>query len=239
MSEISGIAPLYLLPGLICDEAIWAAQLRALSDLVSATVPDYGNARSLEEMAERVLASAPARMSLAGHSMGGRVALEAFRISPERIERLALLDTGVHPVEPGEKKKRMALLEIGRRRGMEALVDVWLPPMVHPGRQTDAAFMAPLRNMCVRAGIRRFENQISALLGRADQRPLLSAIRCPTLVAVGSEDAWSPVSQHREIAAQIEGAEFVIFEGAGHMAPAEAPDQVNDALRRWLQQPPA
>lgn len=229
------IAPLYLLPGLICDEVIWAAQVRALSDLTDVVVPDYGDARSLEAMAGRVLRSAPVKISLAGHSMGGRVALEILRIAADRVERLALLDTGVHAVEPGEREKRLALLEIGRRMGMAALVDAWLPPMVHPDRRRDSSFMTPLRNMCVNVGLRKFENHITALLGRTDQQPILSKIDCATLVAVGSADLWSPVSQHRRIAAGIRDAELVIFEGAGHMAPVEEPDQVNAALRRWLE----
>ncbi len=197
-------------------------------------MPGYGDARSLVTMAERVLASAPDRISVAGHSMGARVALEMFRMASGRIERLALLDTAVHGVAPGEKEKRMALLEVGRRRGMEALVDQWLPPMVHPDRRSDAAFMSPLRRMSVRAGLSQFENQVAALLGRVDQRPLLAEIRCPTLVGVGRQDEWSPVAQHRELAAGIRDAELVIFENAGHMAPVEAPGQVSAALRAWL-----
>lgn len=228
-------APLYLLPGLICDDFVWKAQVEALSEFEPVAVQGYGSARSLVGMAEGILESAPDKISVAGHSMGGRVALEMFRMAPERIARLALLDTGVHPVEAGEKEKRLALLEIGLQEGMEALVDVWLPPMVRRDRQSDDAFMAPLKRMCVNAGLKQFEDQIAALLGRTDQRPVLSSIKCPTLVGVGSEDAWSPVSQHREIAAQIQEAELVIFEGAGHMAPVEAPVDVSRALRRWLE----
>jgi pimeloyl-ACP methyl ester carboxylesterase len=231
---MSDVAPLYLLPGLICDKVIWAAQVRALSELTEVVVPDYGNARSLEAMAECVLASAPAKISLAGHSMGGRVALEVFRMTRNRIERLALLDTGVHPLEPGETEKRMALLDLGRSEGMEALVDSWLTPMVHPDHRSDDVLMARLRQMCVSAGIDRFENQITALINRPDARPILADIDCPTLVATGRQDAWSPVAQHEEIAREIRGSELVVFENAGHMAPAETPEDVTEALRRWL-----
>lgn len=228
------IAPLCLLPGLICDEVIWAAQVRALSELTKVTVPDYGDARSLETMAGCVLASAPGKISLAGHSMGGRVALEVFRIAPDRVARLALLDTGVHPLEPGETEKRMALLELGRQNGMDALVESWLLPMVHPDHRSNDALLTPLRQMCVGAGIERFENQITALINRPDARPLLAEIDCPTLVATGRQDLWSPVAQHEEIAKEIRGSELVVFENAGHMAPAETPEDVSEALRRWL-----
>jgi pimeloyl-ACP methyl ester carboxylesterase len=226
--------PLYLLPGLICDETIWAAQVSALSELTEVAVPDYGDARSLEAMAECVLASAPVKISLAGHSMGGRVALEVCRIAPDRVERLAMLDTGVHPLEPGETEKRLALLDLGRREGMEALVESWLLPIVHPDYRSDDVLMTRLRNMCVSAGIERFENQITALINRSDARPLLGEISCPTLVATGREDLWSPVAQHEEIAKEIRGSEMLVFENAGHMAPAETPEDVTEALRRWL-----
>jgi pimeloyl-ACP methyl ester carboxylesterase len=188
-------------------------------------------------MAVQVLKSAPERISLAGHSMGARVALEMYRLAPERIERLALLDTGVHPLAPGETEKRMALFKLGQREGMEALVDAWLPPMVHPNRRDDRAFMQPLRRMCLRAGLEQFESQMIALLERPDVRSLLAGISCPTLVGVGSDDAWAPVDQHREIADAIPGATLVIFDHAGHMSPAETPEQVSEALRQWLGRP--
>lgn len=231
-------APLYLLPGLMCDARIWAPQFSALAAYRPVAVDGYGDARSLVAMASRVLASAPDRISLAGHSMGGRVALEVFRLAPDRVERLALVDTGVHPVAEGERKKRMALLELGRREGMEALVDAWLLPMLHADRRRDSAFVAPLRDMSVSAGIERYENQMTALLDRPDARPLLGEIRCPTLVGVGSDDAWAPVHQHRAMAAGIAGAKLVIFEHAGHMTPVEAPEQVTAALRDWLELSP-
>lgn len=232
-------APLLLLPGLLCDDSIWEPQVRALADYDPVAVPGYGDADSLVEMARRALALAPATFSLVGHSMGARVALELLRMAPERVERLALLDTGVHPLRPSEPESRQKLLDLGRAEGMEALVDAWLPPMVHPDRRSDAALMGPLTEMSRKGGIPRFEAQIKALLGRADVLSLLRSIRMPVLVATGRQDEWSPVAQHEEIAALIPGAELVIFEDSGHMAPVEAPDQVNAALRRWLERPAA
>jgi pimeloyl-ACP methyl ester carboxylesterase len=230
-------APPFLLAGLICNEVVWAAELQALAEFRPIAFRGYGDARTLVSMAELALESAPPRISLAGHSMGARVALEMMRLAPARIERLALLDTGVHPVMPDEKEKRMALFEIGVRHGMAALVDAWLPPMVHPDLRQDAAFMKPLRDMCLSFDLARFEDQMIALLERPDPRPVLATIDCPALVGVGSDDAWSPVEQHRQIAAQIKGADLAVFDHAGHMAPYEAPEQVSAALRHWLQRP--
>ena len=228
-------APLLLLPGLICDDRLWAAQIQALADHDPVAVPGYPGARTLAAMAEQSLALAPPVFSLAGHSMGGRVALEILRLAPERVERLALLDTGVHPPSAGEAAKRRALLEVARTEGIEAMVDLWLPPMVHPDRRGDTAFMAPLKAMAATGGAERYADQIAAMIERPDPLPLLPRIHCPALIGVGRQDEWSPVEQNREIAAVIPGADFVIFEECGHMAPVEAPDQVSAALRRWLE----
>lgn len=228
------LATPYLLPGLICSDYVWRAQVAALGRYGAVAVPGYGGADSINAMARRVLAAAPERLAVAGHSMGARVALEMHRLAPGRIERMALFDTGVHPEQPGEREKRMALLATGKRHGMQALVNEWLPPMVHPGRRQDEDFMRPLREMAVGAGIETFERQILALLSRPDAGARLPAIDVPVLVGVGRSDEWSPVAQHESIAARIRGARLVVFENAGHMAPLEAPDAVSQALIDWL-----
>ncbi|HSI19290.1 MAG TPA: alpha/beta hydrolase [Sphingomonas sp.] len=198
---------------------------------------DYGLADDLAEIAEHVLASAPARFALLGHSMGARVALEIVRRSPARVKRLALVSTGVHLPTTEEAPKRHALRDLGRMQGMAALVDAWLPPMVAPSRRADASFLAPLREMCIQAGLPRFEAQITALLARPEVESLLPLLTCPVLVAVGSEDRWSPPEQHAAIAALIQRAQFVVIEGAGHMLPVEAPGPLNRAIAAWLRQP--
>jgi pimeloyl-ACP methyl ester carboxylesterase len=225
---------LLLLPGLLCDRTVWRGQIAHLAD-VTHRVADYGSSDTLPAMAQRALKDAPARFALAGHSMGARVALEIMRIAPERVERLALLDTGIHTLQPGETAKRMKLVELARTHGMEALCEAWLPPMVHPDRLGDDPFMRPLRDMVARFTPERFAGQISALLNRPDPALLLASITCPTLVGVGRQDAWSPPAQHEPIAAGIRNARLVIFEDAGHFAPYERPDQVTTAMRAWLE----
>jgi pimeloyl-ACP methyl ester carboxylesterase len=235
MSQETRQAPVVLLPGLLCDDFIWQRQVSGLPQADVIAIQGYGRCNTFGAMAEHVLAQAPARFALAGHSMGGRVALEVIRQAPERVVKLALLDTGVHPVRPGERDKRMALVRLGRERGIEALVDAWLPPMVHPARRDDASLMEPLRSMCIRAGLEQFENQVAALLSRPDATPQLARITCPTLVAVGRQDEWSPPEQHEEIAAALPDAHLVIFEDTGHMSTVESPDQVTAALGAWLE----
>lgn len=227
---------LILLPGLLCDARVFAAQRERFPDAF--IVDGFGARRTIKEMARHVIDNAPRNMALLGHSMGARVALEVFRSVPERVERLALVSTGVHGVAAGEAEKRHALRDLGYTAGAAALVDVWLPPMVAPQRRADPGFMAPLHRMSVEQGVEVYAAQIEALLDRTEAETLLSTIRCPVLVAVGSLDAWSPPAQHERIAAAIPSASLRVIEGAGHMLPVEAPDEFNDAIEEWLAWPP-
>jgi len=227
--------PLLLLPGLVCDRFIWAAQARALaSEFDVRATPDFYDFDSIPAMAQSVLASAPSKFHLAGHSMGGRVAFEIARRAPERVASLIMLSTGADPLQPGESERRHALVAIADARGMEALASAWLPATVAPARLSDAPFMAALTQMVCRATPAIFARQIGALIHRPDARPLLPEIACPTLVMAGREDGYSPLANHRDIAAAIPGAELCAVEGAGHMLPVEAPDAVAAALRAWL-----
>ena len=227
-------ASLLLLSGLLCDRTVWEPQIATFGSSHAVIVPDFWGFDSFEAMAEAALAEAPPRFALAGHSMGGRVALEIMRRAPERVERLALLSCGVHPVRPAEVGPRRALVEIAEREGMKALVRTWLPPMLHPQRRGDTALVGTIEAMWCRATPEIFARQIHAALTRHELRPVLPTIACPTLVLCGAEDTWSPPSQHQEIAAAIPGAHLVVVPGSGHMVTLEAPDAVNAELRRWL-----
>lgn len=229
---------LLLLPGLLCDRDVWAPQIAAFQSEYKVIVPDFRGYDSFEIMAEAALAEAPPRFSLAGHSMGGRVALEIMRRAPGRVERLALLSTGVHPVREAEVAPRLAQVALAEREGIEALVQEWLPPMLHPRHRNDPRLVGSIVSMWCRGTPQIFAKQIHAALHRNDLRPLLAGIRCPTLVLVGAEDAWSPPAQHEAIAAAIPAAELAIVPESGHMVTLEAPERVNTELRRWLARQP-
>lgn len=234
--EIGGEAALLILPGLLCDSRMFGETLAAIP---GARVVDgfYGGADRIAAMADHVIAHMPDRCALLGHSMGARVALEVVRKVRDRVDRLALADTGVHPVRPGEREGRYRLRDIGRTQGMAALVAQWLPPMMGFAALRDAALMDRLYAMCVSAGLPIFEAQIAALLERPSVDTLLPAIACPTDILVGRQDQWSPVAQHEVIAAAIPGARLRVVDHAGHMMPAESPLAFNHYVRDWLDQP--
>jgi pimeloyl-ACP methyl ester carboxylesterase len=222
---------LLFLPGLICDARTFAAQTAAFAD--SRAIDGYGLADSLPAMARVVLEQAPDRFDLFGHSMGGRVALEVYRLAPERVRSLALSSTGVHSIGESEPAKRRALQAIGHEQGFEALVDTWLPPMVAEHNR-GLPIYAEMRQMCLDQGQAMFDAHINAQLTRPEQASVLDMITCPALVMTGELDAWSPPAQHVDIASRIADSTLEIVAGAGHMLPLEAPDAVNEAIARWL-----
>lgn len=233
---------LLLLPGLLCDEVNWAAQCADLADVADCRVPVYRTLGSIEAMAEHVLSVAPAgRFALAGHSMGGRVALEVLRRAPERVERLALLDTGFQGLAAGdagdkERAGRYQLLARARTEGMRAMGRQWARGMVHPTRIDTPVFEVILQ-MIARNTPAMFESQIQALLARPDATSLLSQIRCPTLLLCGRDDQWSPLARHEEMQRAIAGASLQVIERSGHMTTMEQPQAVSKALATWLLEP--
>lgn len=233
--------PLLLLPGLLCDAAVWAHQRAALAQMVDCIIPDYGDLDTITAMAEAALSAAPpGPLLVAGHSMGGRVALELVRLAPSRIKGLALLDTGTEPLAEGaagerERARRMALLEIARREGMRSMGRQWAQSMVHPDRLATPVFDEILA-MIERSTPGRFAAQLHALLARPDARPVFAAVTCPTLLACGRQDTWSPLQRHERMQQALPHARLVPVENSGHMTTMEQPEAVSRILLQWLQE---
>lgn len=225
---------LFLLPGLICDARIWQDQISALGGSHDVRVPNFYGFDSLSGMAQTVLDDAPERFAVAGHSMGARVALEVLALAPERVERIALLDTGAHPPAAGEAARRQVLVDLINAKGMEAAVEAWLRPMIHPDRLGDAAFMDDMAAMVRRASPAIFEKQVHALLNRPDGFTRLPLITVPCAMIVGRQDSWSPPEQHEAMRGHVPHAVLTVVDDSGHMAPAERPGAVNVALHAWL-----
>jgi pimeloyl-ACP methyl ester carboxylesterase len=225
---------LLLLSGLLCDETIWADIPQRLGDVAEVRVVSFRGFSSIPSMAEHVLAMAPERFAVAGHSMGGRVALEVLRAAAPRVSGLALLNTGVHPVRDTELQSRRRLLRLAYERGMSALAAEWLPPMMAGSGGRTAELMPRLIAMVERSTPDSYAGQVNALLNRPEALSVLPTISVPTLLLSGSEDTWSPISQHETMRRRIPHATLFEIHAAGHMAPIERPDAVALALREWL-----
>lgn len=225
---------LVLLPGLPCDARLWAHQVEHLADLADAVVADLTVADTMRGLAESVLDNAPpGPFALAGLSMGGYCAFEILRLAPERVTRLALLDTSARADTEEAKANREKLIA---RAGTnyDGVIETLLPKLLHPGHVDDATIAGTVRAMARSIGKDAFVRQQRAIMSRSDSRDSLADIHCPTLVLCGREDAITPVATHEELVAGIPGATLEVIEHSGHLTPLERPQAVTDALRRWL-----
>jgi pimeloyl-ACP methyl ester carboxylesterase len=223
----------------MCDAAVWEPQRRQLAPSAQVVIAEYGLATDLGLMAEQILETYPGPLALAGHSMGGRVALEVVRRAPQRVQGLALLDTGCHALVPGapgerERSARMGVLAQAQREGLGAAAATWLKGMVHPSRLEDQALQASIIEMWERRSLAHLAAQMQALLGRADAAALLPGLAVPALVLCGAEDLSAPVQQHMEMAALLPRSDYVQIADCGHMCTLERSAEVNAALAMWF-----
>lgn len=226
--------PILALPGLTNDERLWQHQAAALGADHPFTSFALVPHASMAELAEMALARAPAgRFALFGLSMGGYCAFEILRRAPERVAALALLDTSARPDTAEQTALRhQAIAASAVDYG--AAIEAFLPRLVHPSRLADPAVMEPLRVMSADLGRDAYVRQQHAIIGRADSRPTLGAIRCPTLVLCGREDALTPLPLAEEMHAGIAGSLLVVVDDCGHMTTLERPHIVTAALRDLL-----
>ncbi len=231
---MGGSGYLVLLPGLLCDATFWRRQVVGLSDIATTVVPDLSAQDSVQDMARFVLERLPARFSLAGHSMGGYVALEIMRQAPERVAGLALISTQPRRDTAEQAERRQVLIRKAERHAFDEVLDELTPLLVHQDRLSDRGLVDEVMEMAERVGPQAFLRQQQAIVSRPDSAETLTAISCRVVVACGRQDAITPVENSEHMAAQIEGAELHVFEDCGHMAPMERPGSTNAVMRRWL-----
>jgi pimeloyl-ACP methyl ester carboxylesterase len=234
-SEPSGV-PLVLLPGLLCDRALWEDQILHLGRLGPVIVPDLTGQDSVAGLAASVLAMAPPRFALAGLSMGGYVSFEILRQAPERVARLALVDTFARPDSPEQHERRLALMELAKKGKFKGVTPRLLPLLVHPDHLNDPKISATIQEMAERVGREAFLRQQRAILDRPDSRPDLARIAVPTIIIIGREDALAPLDRSEEMAALIPDAKLAIIEHCGHLATLEQPAATTALMRLWLTQ---
>jgi len=226
--------PLVLLPGLLCDDALWAPQVAALSDIAAPTVADLTLDDTIEAMAARVLDHAPPRFALAGLSMGGYVALAMARMAPERVVRLALLDTNARADAPEQSERRRILIALAQSGRFGEVPGLLVPALLSDPHQQDPALTGLVEDMAHRVGPLAFIRQQKAIMGRPDARPTLAAINCPTLVLCGAEDALTPPAVHEDMRDGLADARLEVVPDSGHLSTIEQPAAVSAALRTWL-----
>jgi pimeloyl-ACP methyl ester carboxylesterase len=226
---------LILLPGTLCNENLWRNQIDDLADVAAIQVGDLTNDDTIQGMATSILNKAPALFSLAGLSMGGIVATEIMRQAPERVKKLALLDTNPNPPLPEQIKGWENFIDMAQHgKFMDVTEKYLLPVLIHPDRQKDLDLIETIKKMAEDVGPKGMINQMKALMTRPDGRENLSAIECPTLVLLGRQDMLCPIDMHEYLVSNIPNASLSVIEECGHLSTLERPEEVTSCLYDWI-----
>jgi len=226
--------PLLLVPGLTCTARLYEPQVAVLWSFGPVMVADHRRDADIAEIAARILKDAPPRFALAGLSMGGYIAFAMLRQAPERIAKLALLDTAARPDTPEQTEGRKVQIAMAQSGRYGEIPDLAIPRYLNAKHQGDASLTGIVRQMVAETGPEAFVRQQQAIMSRPDSRPILASIRCPTLVLVGDADVATPPELNKEIADGIPGSKLVTIPDSGHLTAIEQPDAVNAALSDWL-----
>lgn len=230
----STATPLVLLPGMMCDARLFGPQIARFSRDRAIHLARVTDAPSIEALASICLDQAPDRFALAGLSMGGIVAMEMVRQSPERIVGLCLMDT--NPKAEAEAIRAMREPQIARALAGElrsVMRDEMKPNYLHDGPKRQDVLDLCL-DMAMGLGSEVFERQSRALQSRPDQQKTLRQVDVPTLVLCGEDDRLCPIHRHELMRDLIQNARLQVIEGAGHLPVLERPDETNEAIARWL-----
>ncbi len=226
--------PILLVPGLVSSPRIFSPLLPALWRLGPVTVANHIRDDNMGAIARRILAEAPPRFALAGHSMGGYIAFEIMRQAPERVAKLALVNTQARPDTAAGTTRLQGMIARARNGFYHDVLDEIFPGLVHPSRQGDTALRQLLHDQGDDAGVEAFIRQLTAIINRPDSRPTLAWIKCPTLVLTGDQDNTTPNSLSMEMAGGIPGAKLVVLPNCGHLPQVEQPQATAEALTEWL-----
>jgi pimeloyl-ACP methyl ester carboxylesterase len=230
-------APIVLVPGLASSARIYVPVIPALWRFGPVMVANHVRDDSIAAIARRVLSEAPPRFALAGHSMGGYIALEIMRQAPERVLKLALINTQARPDTPEATARRRAQMERARRGELRAVREESFPELVHPSRRGDADILKLVHAQDEDVGVEGYLRQQTAIISRVDSRPTLATIKCPTLVLTGDRDNTIPNAFSKEMAEGIVGARLVVLTNCGHLPQPEQPEATARALVEWLVTP--
>jgi len=226
--------PILLVPGLVSSPRIFAPVVPALWQMGPVMVANHIRDDSMAAIAKRILAEAPPRFALAGHSMGGYIAFEIMRQAPERVLKLALINTQARPDPPEATARRRGQIVRASAGEYRAILDELFQGFVHSSRRERADLRQLVYDMGNDVGVEAFIRQQTAIMARADSRPTLATIACPTLVLTADQDNTIPNKLSKEMADGIPGAKLVILPDCGHLPQPEQPEATANAMLEWL-----
>jgi len=226
---------LLLISGQLCNSALWKDIVPAISAVARVHIAKQYACDSIKIIANNILEHAPDTFSLCAHAMGGFIAFEILRTAPQRVVRLALLDTLATPDYPQQIARRLAYTKLIEQGNFLDVVQTRLPILLHPDRVSETVLVNTIVDMARDTGEKNFATQQQAIMGRVDSRPNLADILCNTLVLAGDADGIVPLERTRELVGGIPRSRLVLIEQCGHLTPLEKPVAVSQALLDWMQ----
>jgi pimeloyl-ACP methyl ester carboxylesterase len=228
------VTPLVLIPGLMCDARLFGPQIDALSGGVPLHLAVMTGANTVTDIAQNILKTAPPKFALAGLSMGGIVAMEMLRLAPDRVDRIALMDTNPLPESDAVKTRRHPQIAKARAGHLDQVMRDEMKPNYLVDTPNRAALLDLCMEMARGLGPDVFVQQSQSLMSRPDQTETLRGSRLPALILCGQGDILCPVSRHEFMHTLMPHATLRIIENAGHLPTLEQPGATTLALREWL-----
>lgn len=228
---------LLLVPGMMSDARIFTPQINVLSSSFAVQVTPPTRGETIREMAGIILDTAPQQFALAGHDMGGIVAMEILRRAPERVTRIALISTSPLAETPPQAAWREPLIVKASTGQLDAAMEAALGLENFAPGPDRARVFAEVMQMARELGSELFVRQNRALQRRPDAQKVLRQTRVPALVICGAHDRIMPVKRHETMADLIPFAEIAVIEDAGHVPSLETPLHVTHYLRDWMCKP--
>ena len=227
------MTPFLLVPGLNCDARLYIGVANVLWPLGPVTIANHQTGDRVEALAKAILAEAPPKFALIGFSMGGYVCFDILRQAPQRVLKLALLDTTARPDTEESTANRRRMIALAQKGRFIEAIDQTFPKSVHPDHMGDSSLYSIHRAMAEANGPTIYEQQQEAIIARPDSRPDLAGIKVQTLIVVGEGDQITPPEASREMHEAIKGSKLLVVPKAGHLALLEQPEIVHPAIREW------
>ena len=226
--------PLVMIPGMMCDERIFAPQIEALLAEVSVHIADISKHDNISDLAADVLSHAPPKFSLAGHSMGGIVAMEICSQAPERVEKLVLIDTNPKSELEEVKAKREPQISDALSGKLINVIRDEMKPNYLASNENQDIILNVCMEMALSLGPKVFINQSRALQGRSDQQNNLKVLDMPVLIMCGSEDKLCSIEKHELMHNMISNSKLEVIKNAGHLPTLEQPAKTTEVVKTWL-----
>lgn len=241
--------PILFVHGFPLNYTMWQAQIDEFSKTHRVIAPDlrgFGGtdgvlysvsmeqfADDLADLLDALAVEEP--VTFCGLSMGGYIAWQFAQRHPARLAKLIVCDSRAAADSPEAAANRLKMADIVLKEGPEPVAWAMMPKLFAQCTSEHCpTAIAAVRQMVMTSNPVAIAAAHRGMAVRPDVTAWLPTLRLPTLILCGEHDAISPAAEMKTIAEAIPNARFALIPNAGHMAPMEQPEAVNDALRRFV-----